>query len=236
MFVRRRRQLLRDLGLTLLISTLVLAGGLWYAHIQFQARQAALAKLVASIQDTPIEDSAPAAATAEVIRKANYFCRKENKEFAIEGYFEVSEQILKNISLELTTPPPPELTADEVVERKTKPLWLEKVTISDCNISQKPNASFLAECTAKAFLEVNRVKSRLSGNAAVTGSLDNNNGVLTLRVLANKGYAEILKTNFRQEGKSAKDFKFFFADNLTAKLVPHNQALPSKKVGREGDF
>lgn len=114
-------------------------------------------------------------------------------EVTLIGNFILDKELFKQFSLVLTTPEPPSLTNEEIVNNQTRRPWLEKITIEDPDLTYEGGGRFRASTPAKVIIEEGGERSRNITTAELRGMLNANLKQVIVEVTVK---SQIDKTDF----------------------------------------
>lgn len=84
----------------------------------------------------------------------------------------LSEDRLKSLSVEVSTPEPPRLTPQQLVRNEVRAPWARKVEVRRLELDQKPDGGFSADGVAKLYVSYKGEMLRALGTIEVTGKLE----------------------------------------------------------------
>ncbi len=90
----------------------------------------------------------------------------------IQGEFEIKDNSLIGLKIEITTKEPPKRTPEQIVRRELRDPWLQKVVIDSLPFEWKENGKFVASGTGRAFIEDNGQRMRAIPFIALDGNYD----------------------------------------------------------------
>lgn len=103
---------------------------------------------------------------------------------------------LKAINIEITTPEPPRLTAQQLVRNEVRAPWARKIEIRGLSVEQKPDGSFSAEGVAKIYVSYKGEMLRAIGTLEASGKVDTVDSRVILNITVKVGEPDILdRTN-----------------------------------------
>lgn len=181
-----------DVVIPILIGApLVLLGNWFYFDQQpkniVQYDEVAKALSVVQKQVPKVDKEAPA---EKLAGKQLYIGRQAYPDRTLDADISVNSENKKmTITLKLETPPPPELTAEQIGRRERKAPWIRKVEIDKVTVVLNDQGKFEATPGARIYVEDEGNTTRLVGSAVVNGYIDQAKGIAeaTVQVTGGKG-------------------------------------------------
>jgi hypothetical protein len=225
----RRTERLIDLATAVMMAFLVsLLGYFMNNSSQFEERIQEQQKYVESLlknieaEQKIIADEQEAASKPVAIPSSKFLVsieRGANWEVSTEVY--ADEADIKSFDIVLETPPPPNLTDEEIVNKIEQKPWLHRVLISELTIKSKENRKFIATGKARAFIEHRGRKLQSLGEVVITGEMSENHTSLTGRMMVNRGFEQIPQgDHVLVEPVDTSDYKYFAGIPINAKYDP----------------
>lgn len=113
------------------------------------------------------------------------------------GDHEVTARILvtkgkiSDVLIDVTTPPPPELTPEEIVARVERRPWLYRARVAGLDVYEKSDGSFLAEGSAKITIDHLQDKHRVAAQATLRGKVDHKKHLITASLTITRDKSQI---------------------------------------------
>jgi hypothetical protein len=215
----RKHAVVRDTFATLMASAIILIGAVVVIKQIFSEKpQFSVSKPEQSGSEQ--QDSANNSLAPKKQKKEINLFRAESKtpEREIVSEFEVKKDKLESLSIVVTTPKPPKLTDEDIIENKVRAPWVEKVVVHGLAVKNKDNCEFLAFGAAKIFIDYKKIKKRYTGNAAISGQYNKDNQNIQAKILINMGYTDLPKDvsfKFVRQGKGK--YNFFLSEEIEAR-------------------
>jgi hypothetical protein len=103
---------------------------------------------------------------------------------------------LKNINLEIVTPEPPRLTAQQLVRNEVRAPWARKIETRGLEVEQKPDGSFTVEGVAKLYVSYKGEMLRAIGTLEASGKVDTVDHRVVLSITVKVGEPDVVdRTN-----------------------------------------
>lgn len=158
-----------------------------------------------------------------------YSGTNKDSEVQIKGKFTLLNSIIKNAIIDLATPPPPELTPEEIILNKQHRPWIEKISMERLQFANSPNSdSFIAAGRARMFIVQGEDKTRVVVPVAARSVYDAQEKKVKCAIIIKHGFDKI------PEGKSyllSNDSQGGYKILLKAYLEATEEGSSTKSVG-----
>lgn len=125
----------------------------------------------------------------------------------------INNDKLKRLSLEISTPEPPRLTAQQLVRNEIRAPWARKIETRGLDIEQKPDGSFSADGVAKIYVSYKGEMLRAIGTVEVSGKVDTVDHRVVLSATVKVGEPDIMdRTNIVVD--SAGKIRFYSSSRI----------------------
>lgn len=230
----RKKSYISLILLSLLGSTVLLGGGIFAVKFlkpeEYSSHEEVLQQLNQASKKPDVQKTEPASAKeneeeeVQEVPAPDYAtgiysgALKEDK-FSVAGTFTVSEGKLDQLELTITTVEPPALTDLEIVENKIRDPWIHTIRPGNISIDQNDAESFLVTSVARAYIDYNEQRYRLTADCVISGKIDLDTGSLKAKLFINRGFPQIPESSFlvqKSDSEKAEEFNFFLQTELSA--------------------
>lgn len=158
----------RETLLSLLLSLLVLFVGNWL-YFGSNKGVADLNLLHALLSMPNYSEDSDLTSNPPNLDPATISSHNEVADNFIDSKFELIGPKVQSYSVLFTTPPPPELSAIEMVYHKDRAAWLRKVEVSTNEISYLEDGIFVSSTVGKAYIEHKNTRIRVPAEVSIRG-------------------------------------------------------------------
>lgn len=163
---RRKNGIFHDILFPIAIGAIILGIANW---MYFSNDNSAIELPEINIPDEEpgdVEYKKPRREPVPTTEKSNTGARTE-AQYTVRWTVVEDQGNFKRVTVEVTTPAPPELSAAQIVRGEKPTLWMRKIEVLDFPFEKQLDGSWLAKGPARIFLEQGESKRRLVGNAEI---------------------------------------------------------------------
>ena len=156
--------------------------------------------------NTPNEPTAAPEVKRDFI---NYVGENVADTSSIKGAIATDFEVVKSISIEITTPQPPPLTPEEIVQNLPERIWLKRIEIESLNFQSGTDGQLTGKGQAKVYIEQGFNRNRIVGEvvATLTPKDDRKAAEINVRVASLPGTESVPHSTFLVD-KNPLDGKF----------------------------
>lgn len=103
-------------------------------------------------------------------QQQNWYGKTETSQYKATAAFATENSNLLSYGLEIDLPPPPPLTAEQIVHGEQLPVYIAKIEFKGSKV-ENSSAEFSAIGIAKVYLVENQIKQRIVGKASLSGQV-----------------------------------------------------------------
>lgn len=215
-----------DILLPIAFGGLLLGIANWY-YFSFQEpprppKNAVVPKHV--LTKNEMEIAAPTI-TAIKMKTVSYSAKEEKEGISLTLIFDSDTNLVTNARIEITTPQPPALTPEEIVNKKMTRPWLRKIEVQDIPFEKGPDGVLIGKGSAKSYIERGDYRIRLIGNVriAVKESAERSSAEANLEIALNFIPDQNETRSFFIEETSPNQFRYL----IRSSLIASSSSLPN---------
>lgn len=162
-----KEQISLDLLLPILVGAIILGVANW---LYFKPDSDEIHLPTISMSENAQESDSEAAVRREVIPSTEKRVTGKTQQGALAISWTVlfDKEILKSVSIEGTTPQPPELTPEQIVRAERPQPWLYKIEVAQFPFEKQLDGTWQAKGPARVFVNQGPAKRRLVAQAEIT--------------------------------------------------------------------